>query len=167
MRHTAVAGMKLGRKARWLRWLMNFYPPYLGAGIRVRHISDDFRLAQVQMGLRWYNRNYVRTQFGGSLYSMTDPFFMLMLMENLGSDYVVWDKAAHIEFVSPGRGGVHAEFAITEQLLDEIRQHTAGGDKYLPRLHVQVRDSQGTLVARVQKNLYVRLKPRARQAGAN
>ncbi|AFN79675.1 translation elongation factor P (EF-P) [Stutzerimonas stutzeri DSM 10701] len=158
--------LKLARKARLLRWLMNFYPPYLGAGIRVRHISDDFRQAQVRMGLRWYNRNYVGTQFGGSLYSMTDPFFMLMLLQNLGDDYVVWDKAANIEFVSPGKGRVYADFTITEQLLDEIRQHTAGGDKYLPRLHVEVRDEQGTLVARVQKTLYVRLKPRMRQAGA-
>ncbi|WP_312929492.1 DUF4442 domain-containing protein [Stutzerimonas nitrititolerans] len=161
-----MSELKLARKARLLRWLMNFYPPYLGAGIRVRHISDDFRQAQVRMDLRWYNRNYVGTQFGGSLYSMTDPFFMLMLLQNLGDDYVVWDKAANIEFVSPGKGRVYADFTITEQLLDEIRQHTAGGDKYLPRLHVEVRDEQGTLVARVQKTLYVRLKPRMRQAGA-
>lgn len=161
-----MSELKLARKARLLRWLMNFYPPYLGAGIRVWHISDDFRQAQVRMGLRWYNRNYVGTQFGGSLYSMTDPFFMLMLLQNLGDDYVVWDKAANIEFVSPGKGRVYADFTITEQLLDEIRQHTAGGDKYLPRLHVEVRDEQGTLVARVQKTLYVRLKPRMRQAGA-
>ncbi|WP_313223073.1 DUF4442 domain-containing protein [Stutzerimonas nitrititolerans] len=161
-----MSELKLARNARLLRWLMNFYPPYLGAGIRVRHISDDFRQAQVRMGLRWYNRNYVGTQFGGSLYSMTDPFFMLMLLQNLGDDYVVWDKAANIEFVSPGKGRVYADFTITEQLLDEIRQHTAGGDKYLPRLHVEVRDEQGTLVARVQKTLYVRLKPRMRQAGA-
>ncbi|WP_312591641.1 DUF4442 domain-containing protein [Stutzerimonas nitrititolerans] len=161
-----MSELKLARMARLLRWLMNFYPPYLGAGIRVRHISDDFRQAQVRMGLRWYNRNYVGTQFGGSLYSMTDPFFMLMLLQNLGDDYVVWDKAANIEFVSPGKGRVYADFTITEQLLDEIRQHTAGGDKYLPRLHVEVRDEQGTLVARVQKTLYVRLKPRMRQAGA-
>jgi len=161
-----MSELKLARKARLLRWLMNFSPPYLGAGIRVRHISDDFRQAQVRMGLRWYNRNYVGTQFGGSLYSMTDPFFMLMLLQNLGDDYVVWDKAANIEFISPGKGRVYADFTITEQLLDEIRQHTAGGDKYLPRLHVEVRDEQGTLVARVQKTLYVRLKPRMRQAGA-
>ncbi|MFV0454176.1 MAG: DUF4442 domain-containing protein [Pseudomonas sp.] len=161
-----MSELKLARKARLLRWLMNFYPPYMGAGIRVRHISDDFRQAQVRMGLRWYNRNYVGTQFGGSLYSMTDPFFMLMLLQNLGDDYVVWDKAANIEFVSPGKGSVYADFTITEQLLDEIRQRTAGGDKYLPRMHVEVRDEQGTLVARVQKTLYVRLKPRMRQAGA-
>lgn len=154
----------LARKARFLRWALNFYPPYLGAGIRVRQISADFQQVQVKMGLGWYNRNYVGTQFGGSLYSMTDPFFMLMIMENLGRDYIVWDKAANIEFVSPGKGPVFADFHIDEHLLEEIRQHTAAGDKYLPKLHVEVRDGAGTLVARVQKTLYVRRKPQARQA---
>jgi len=85
-----MSGPRLARKARFLRWAMNFYPPYIGAGVRVRHISADMRLVQVKMVLRWYNRNYVGTQFGGSLYSMVDPFFVLMLMENLGRDYIVW-----------------------------------------------------------------------------
>lgn len=155
---------KLARKARLLRWLMNCYPPYLGAGIRVREISADFRRARVSMGLSWYNRNYVRTQFGGSLYSMTDPFFMVLLMENLGRHYIVWDKAAHIDFVAPGKGTVYADFSIDQALLDDIRRHTADGDKYLPHLHVEVRDAQGTLVARVDKTLYIRLKPHRRQA---
>ena len=155
---------KLARKARLLRWAMNFYPPYLGAGVRIQHIAGDFREIRVKMGLGWYNRNYVGTQFGGSLYSMTDPFFMLMVMENLGRDYIVWDKAASIDFIAPGKGPVYADFRIDEVLLDEIRQHTAGGDKYLPQLHVDVHDGDGTLVARVHKTLYVRLKPRVRQA---
>ena len=155
---------KLARKARLLRWAMNFYPPYLGAGVRIQHIAGDFREIRVKMGLGWYNRNYVGTQFGGSLYSMTDPFFMLMVMENLGSDYIVWDKAASIDFIAPGKGPVYADFRIDEVLLDEIRQHTAGCDKYLPQLHVDVHDGDGTLVARVHKTLYVRLKPRVRQA---
>ena len=155
---------KLARKARFLRWAMNFYPPYLRAGVRIQHIAGDFREVRVKMGLGWYNRNYVGTQFGGSLYSMTDPFFMLMVMENLGSDYIVWDKAASIDFIAPGKGPVYADFRIDEALLDEIRQHTAGGDKYLPQLHVDVHDGDGTLVARVHKTLYVRLKPRVRQA---
>ena len=155
---------RLARKARFLRWAMNFYPPYLGAGIRIQSLAADMSQIRVRMGLGWYNRNYVGTQFGGSLYSMTDPFFMLMIMENLGRDYIVWDKAANIEFVSPGKGPVFADFHIDEHLLEEIRQHTAAGDKYLPKLHVEVRDGAGTLVARVQKTLYVRRKPQARQA---
>lgn len=155
---------RLARKARLLRWGLNLYPPYLGAGVRVLHIAGDFREVRVKMGLGWYNRNYVGTQFGGSLYSMTDPFFMLMVMENLGRDYIVWDKAASIDFIAPGKGPVYADFRLDEALLEDIRQHTAGGQKYLPQLHVEVHDGDGTLVARVHKTLYVRLKPRARQA---
>ena len=155
---------KLARMSRLLRLGLNLYPPYLGAGIRVREISPDFRRVRVRMGLGWYNRNYVRTQFGGSLYSMTDPFFMLMLMQLLGRDYIVWDKAASIDFISPGKGPVYAEFSIDDALLDEIRRQTEGGEKYLPQLQVQIHDGSGTLVARVDKTLYVRRKPQARQA---
>ncbi len=155
---------KLARRARLLRWLLNLYPPYLGAGIRVQHISPDMRSAKVRMGLSRWNRNYVGTQFGGSLYSMVDPFYMLLLIERLGRDYIVWDKAASIDFISPGKGPVFAEFHVDDALLDEIRQQTAGGKKYLPHLQVEIRDAAGELVARVDKTLYVRLKPQARQA---
>ena len=151
-------------KARLLRWFLSLYPPYLGAGVRVQHISDDFRDVRVRMGLGWYNRNYVGTQFGGSLYSMVDPFFMLMLMENLGHRYIVWDKAADIDFIAPGKGPVFARFTIDDTLLDEIRRQTADGKKYLPQLQVDIHDGAGQLVARVGKTLYVRLKPQARQA---
>ena len=73
-----VAGA--GVTPRWLRRLFNVYPPYLGAGVRVARFDDDSRFARVEMPLRWYNRNYVGTHFGGSLYSMVDPFLMIMLM---------------------------------------------------------------------------------------
>src|SRR5690606_3041990 len=146
-------------KARWWRCFRTFYPPYLGAGVRVRHISDDFRDVQVSMGLGWYNRNYVGTQFGGSLYSMVDPFFMLMLMENLGPKYIVWDKAADIDFLAPGTGPAFARFNIDQPLLDAIRRQTANGEKYLPPLQVDIHDGAGNPVARVGKTLYVRLKP--------
>ncbi|MBD9413185.1 DUF4442 domain-containing protein [Pseudomonas sp. PDM16] len=158
-----MSDSKLSRRARLLRLGLNLYPPYIGAGIRVQHISPDCREARVKMALRWYNRNFVGTQFGGSLYSMIDPFYMLLLMPLLGDDYIVWDKAASIDFVSPGKGPVFAEFRIDDALLAQIREQTAGGDKYLPQLQVDIRDGAGTLVASVHKTLYVRLKPRARQ----
>ncbi len=155
---------KLARRARVLRWMLNLYPPYLGAGIRVQHISPDMRSIRVAMKLTRWNRNYVGTQFGGSLYAMVDPFYMLLLIERLGRDYIVWDKAASIDFITPGKGPVYAEFHVDDALLDDIRQQTATGKKCLPRLQVDIRDSAGELVARVDKTLYVRLKPQARLA---
>ena len=143
---------------RWHRLLFNIYPPYLGAGVRVSAIADDWRRIRVKMPLRWFNRNYVGTQFGGSLYAMTDPFLMIMVMKNLGRDYVVWDRAAEIAFVAPGRGTVHADFRLTDADLDAMRARTASGDKYLPWFSIDVCADDGTVVARVRKQLYVRRK---------
>ncbi len=129
---------------------MTLYPPYLGAGVRVQHISADFRHVKVRMGLGWYNRNYVGTQFGGSLYSMVDPFFMLMLMENLGRDYIVWDKAASIDFIAPGKGPVFAEFSS----MRPCSMRSAGRPRAarIPAAPAgDIHDGAGTLVARVEK----------------
>lgn len=156
---TSMSKKTLARKARWLRWLINAYPPFLGAGVRVIHIRSDFRQIRVRLKLTRFNRNYVGTQFGGSLYAMTDPFFMLMLIENLGPQYTVWDKAAAIEFVSPGKGPVYADFRIDDDFLSDIRDKTAGGEKYLPRRQVEIRDDDDNLIARVEKTLYIRRKP--------
>ncbi len=143
---------------RMFRWLLNIYPPYLGAGVRVRRVSPDFREILVEMPLRFFNRNYVGTHFGGNLYAMVDPFYMLMLIKNLGPNYIVWDKAATIDFVKPGRGTVRAHFRLEEKVLEEIKEKVKDGGKYQPTFTVQVLDSQGDVVARVEKVLYVRKK---------
>ncbi|MED5238278.1 MAG: DUF4442 domain-containing protein [Pseudomonadota bacterium] len=152
----------LGRFARspaGLRWFLNLYGPYLGAGVRVDYLAEDFRELKVSMGLHWYNRNYVGTHFGGSLYSMIDPFYMLMVMNVLGPDYVVWDKSASIDFIRPGKGRVCAHFHLSDETIDRIRKHTASGDKYLPQWDIDIVDEQGQCVARVSKTLYIRRKP--------
>ena len=150
-------------KASTLRRGLNLWPPFLFAGIHVTEISPDWKRIRVELRMRPWNRNYVKTHFGGSLFAMTDPFRMIPVLRCLGRDYIVWDKAASIDFISPGKGPVHAEFRVDDELLAQIRQHTADGDKYLPELRVEVRDDEGTLVAIVHKTLYIRLKPRARQ----
>lgn len=142
-----------------LRIAINCWPPLFGAGIRVRHISADFRAVRVILKMGLLNRNYVGTHFGGSLFAMTDPFYMLMLMHNLGQGYIVWDQAARISFIRPGRGAVSCEFRLDQALLDAIRSATAGGRKHLQDFSVDIRDAQGELVANVVKTLYIRQKP--------
>ncbi len=140
--------------------LLNLYPPYLGAGVRVR-VSPDFRTFEVRMKLRWWNRNYVGTHFGGSLYTMCDPFLMLILLEHLGRDYVVWDKAATIRFRRPGRGTVRATFHIPEERIAEIRAAADRDGKIEPVFQVEVVDERDDVVAEVEKLLYVRRKDAA------
>ena len=135
---------------------MNLWPPFFGAGIRIRHIAEDFREVVVEMPLRVYNRSDGDTHFGGSLFAMTDPFFRLMVVHNLDRDYLVWDKETSIDFVSPGRGRVRAQLRLTERDLEQILARTAEGDKHLHLFRADVTDEEGLVVARVEKIVYVR-----------
>jgi len=150
-------------KANTLRHLINLWPPFLLTGIHATRLSEDYREADVELRQRWYNRNYVGTHFGGSLFAMTDPWYMLLLMHRLGKDYLVWDQRAVIDFVAPGRGVVKARFVLDDATLAEIQEQAAGGDKVLPRFLIEVVDEAGQVVARVEKTVYVRLKRRARE----
>jgi hypothetical protein len=143
---------------RQMRWWLNLYPPFLGAGIRVRRLQADWKAIDVEMKLRFWNSNYVGTHFGGSLYSMTDPFYMLMLIENLGRDYIVWDKSAAIRFRRPGKGTVRAEFRLADAQLDKIRDTLRTQDKTEPTFLVEVRNDSGDLIAVVEKVVYIRKK---------
>lgn len=153
-------------RATLTRWWLNLYGPYMGAGVHVERISPDFLACDVVMRLRPWTRNAVGTHFGGSLYSMVDPFYMLMLMPLLGDDYIVWDQAAQIDFVRPGRGTVRAAFRLSPAQIEDIRRQAATGAPVRPVLPVEVRDEAGEVVARVQKTLYVRLKPAKRPPAA-
>ena len=141
-----------------LRWLLNLYPPYLGAGVWVAHIADDWSSMTVKLILRFYNRNYVGTHYGGNLFTMTDPFYMLMLIHRLGPGYRVWDQKAEITFLKPGKGVVRAEMAVTEDELAAIRSATAGGVKHFATFDVAILDEDDDIVATVHKTLYVREK---------
>lgn len=145
-------------KSRNLRLLMNLWPPYRCAGIRVREIAPDYRYARVELLEKRLNRNYVGTHFGGSLFAMTDPFYMLMYLHNLGVDYVVWDQAARIEYLRPARGTISAEFFLTREDIDRAVAGTAGGDKFLHCHSTAVLDAAGEAVARVERTVYFRLK---------
>lgn len=145
-------------KPKMFKWMLNGYPPYWGTGIRVVRVAPDFHSLVVVMKARFYNRNYVGTHFGGSLYMMTDPFYMLMLIQILGPGYIVWDRRAGIDFVKPGRGELTARFDIDEARVREIIAQTVGGRKCLPEFTVDVKDAAGEVVCRVAKTLYVRQK---------
>lgn len=144
-----------------MRHIMNLWPPFMGAGIRVTRLQPDWRAIDVEMKLRFWNANFVGTHYGGSLYSMTDPFYMLMLIENLGRDYIVWDKSATIRFRKPGKGKMRASFRLSEEQIESIRQQLQSQEKVEPTFTVQVTDEAGELVAEVQKLLHVRKKPGA------
>ncbi|MCP5233509.1 MAG: DUF4442 domain-containing protein [Zoogloeaceae bacterium] len=145
---------------------MNLWPPFIGAGIHVARISPDFREISVRLRMGLLNRNYVGTHFGGSLFAMTDPFYMLMMMRNLGPDYIVWDKHSRIDFRRPARGRVWAHFGLGEEQLSTARQQCEGGAKFEPTYTIDIVDASGEVVATVDKTLYIRRRPGPRSADA-
>ncbi len=149
-------------RASSFRRLLNLWPPFFFNSIRVLSISEDYREAKVVLRLRPWNRNYVRSQFGGNLFAMTDPFWMLLVMHQLGSDYYVWDKAATIDFVAPGREDVYAHFRLEPAVIEQLRAAAAGGGKVLHWFETEVKTASGEVIAVVRKQVYVRLKPKAR-----
>ena len=153
---------KFCRTANGLRRVMNLWPPLFFSGIQIMEMSEDYRYMKARLRNWPLTRNLHGAQFGGSLFAMTDPFWMLMLLQNLGRDYYVWDKAGEIEFVKPGKGVVATEFRLDDALLDEVRKAAAGGDKHLRWFSNEITDANGDVVARVRKQVYVRLKPEAR-----
>ena len=146
---------------------MNLWPPFLGAGIRVRFISRDWRKIVTQLRLYGLNRNYMGTHFGGSLFSMTDPFYMLMLIRTLGKDYNVWDKTGSIEFIKPVKGTVTATFILNEDRLRHIRQKAANGDKHFEIFSIDIVDKSKEVIAKVTKTIYIRKKPTCTAGGSS
>jgi acyl-coenzyme A thioesterase PaaI-like protein len=144
--------------ASGMRRLFNLWPVFRGAGIRVREIAPDFSSATVELRMRLLNRNYVGTHFGGSLFAMADPFFMILMMKRLGPDYLVWDKAGTVRFLKPARGTVTARFELPEARVSEARERTRGGAKFEPVFRVEIVDGAGVIVADVEKTLYIRKK---------
>lgn len=145
-------------RQKFLEKVINYYGPFVGAGIKLQEMSKDFRYAKVKMPLTIYNKNYMGTQFGGSLYSMTDPWYMLMMIKNLGNDYIVWDKAASIRFKKPGTGTVYAEFKLTQEDIDEVKAYVAENTKMDKTFKVEIKDDSGKLIAEVDKVIYIRKK---------
>ncbi|MER2493702.1 DUF4442 domain-containing protein [Catenovulum sediminis] len=143
---------------RLIKMGLNLWPPFLFSGIKISELANDYRYLKVELKHSRLTLNANRTQFGGSIYSMTDPVYSLLLMANLGHKYHVWDKSAEIDYVYPGHTKLIATAHLSQSVLDDILLNTQHGEKYFPKFQFNVVDLEGRLVAKVNRTLYVRLK---------
>jgi acyl-coenzyme A thioesterase PaaI-like protein len=143
-----------------MRWGFNLFPAYRGTGARVTYIASDFREVRVELPLSWRTRNYVGTIFGGSLYGAVDPMYMIMLIHVLGPGYTVWDKAATIRFLRPGRSTLSARFLLDDAEIDEIRRRLESAPSVDRVYTVELKDAAGLTHAEVTKTVYVRKNAR-------
>ena len=143
---------------RRARWAFNWFPAYRGTGAKIEYIAADWLEVRVRLPLSWRTRNYVGSIFGGSLYGAVDPVYMLMLIRALGPEYVVWDKAATIRFLRPGRTTLRATFRVAPEVLGQIRQETRERGKLNREFEVSLADAAGIVHATCIKTVYVRWK---------
>lgn len=150
-------------KLKAVKWMMthgiNYWPPFLGAGIKVVSASKDMTTIRVELRETRLNRNIVGVHFGGSLYAMCDPFFMGILLHHLKKDFVVWDKTATIKFLKPGRGTVHATFTIPLDEIHAIKMRAEQTGKTEEIFKVNIYDEKSNIIAEVEKLIYIRHKP--------
>ena len=142
-------------KSKLKRLTFNLFPAIRGTGVWVSFISNDYREIHIRLPLNWRTRNYVGTIFGGSIYASTDPFYMLQLMQILGTKYVVWDKSAQIKFKRPIQKTVYARFLITDEILNEIKENVKNNNTYTIDLPVLLQDKEATIYAEIIKTIYI------------
>ncbi|NKE36372.1 DUF4442 domain-containing protein [Natronococcus sp. JC468] len=144
-------------RSRLYRLGFNLFPAYRRTGGRVTYIAPDWQEVRVKLPLNWRTRNYVGTTFGGSMYAAVDPFYMMMLLKNLGDEYVVWDKEAEIRFKKPGRKTLYARCTITDEEIAAIEAElaTEGTESVDRHYTVDLVDGEGTVHATVRNTVYV------------
>ncbi len=134
---------------------MNWYPMYFGTGGKILEISDDWKYLKIRLRLNLWTYNYVGTIFGGSMFSASDPFYMLMFMHLLGKDqYVVWDKGGSIQFIKPGKEAIYAEFVISDELLKDVKHQIDTHGKYEWHMHLEWKTKDGTLISRIDRKMW-------------
>jgi acyl-coenzyme A thioesterase PaaI-like protein len=148
-------------KTKVMRWGFNFFPAYRSTGARITYIASDWREMRIKLPLSWRTRNIVGTIFGGSMYGAVDPIYMVMLIKVLGPEYVVWDKAASIQFKKPGKRTLYATFNLAQGEINEIKA-ALGSSSSIERIyHVELVEADGIVHAAVEKTVYIRRKDRA------
>ena len=137
-------------------WSFYSFGCYRGTGGRLKYIAEDWSEVRLELPLSWRTRNYVRTIFGGSLYSAVDPIYMLMLIHRLGPEFIVWDKVATIQFKKPGRETLRARFVVGDDELMAIRSALESQRAIDRTYSIDLVDGSGTACATIEKVIYIR-----------
>jgi acyl-coenzyme A thioesterase PaaI-like protein len=144
-----------GLKARFYRLGFNLFPAYRGTGARIMNIEPDWSEISVKVPLNWRTRNYVGVIYGGSMYGAVDPLYMMMLLNRLDDEYVVWDKAASIDFKKPGRETLYGTCRITDEEIAAIEADLRDQESTERVYTVRLTDENGTVHAVIRKTVYV------------
>lgn len=141
--------------AQIYKYGFNWSPMYRRSTGRLVTVSEDLRYVKIKIPLSIKNRNFVGTIFGGSLFSATDPIYMIQLMNILGDNYVVWDKSATIHFKRPAKETVFTEFIFSENDIKHIKNEVSKNGEFNLVKTPNIVDKNNTIIAQLSKTIYV------------
>lgn len=134
----------------------NISPMYRRSTGKIIEVSDDLYNVKVKIPISYKNKNYVGSIFGGSLFSATDPVFMIQLMNILGNDYVVWDKSANIKFKRPAKSNSYADFIFSEEEIQQIKERLKDAQEIDLQKDIKITNKDtSTIYAEVSKIIYI------------
>ena len=143
-------------KANIYKYGFNLSPMYRRSTGRIVKVSDDLLQVNVRIKLSYKNSNYVGSIFGGSLFSATDPIFMIQLLNILDESYVVWDKAATIKFKRPAKENCYVDFIFTKDEIAQIKKDVSQNNEIDLVKNITITNKDKTVVfAEVSKTIYV------------
>ena len=144
---------------------LNLYPPFSCMGISIVSHSPDYTSFQLKMKPHWYNRNLTGSNFGATLFTMSDPFPIFILSKCLGDSYIFWDQDSKIEFLKPSNETVYASFQIQASEIMEIKRIIQEKRKMLRIFEFSMCQKNGIEVAKITKTVYIRRKPQRKSTG--
>ena len=133
----------------------NWSPMYRRTTAKIVDVSDDLLYIKIRLKLNWKNRNYAGTMFGGSMLAATDPIYMIQLLQILGDQYIVWDKAVDAKYKKPGKGTIYGEFIFTKEEIDSIKKTVHEKNQLDLTKTMSLVDAEKNIIATFNKTLYI------------
>ena len=156
---TQIPFLQTDRRENFKMWrfktFLNWYPMFFGSGGKILFWSGDSQEVHVRLKLNIWTYNYVGTIFGGSMFSASDPFYMLMWFHILGTQYVVWDKSASIRFKRPARKTLYAKYTISDENIAEIKQRVLDNNEIDVPFTLKWQDTEGVVYAEIERIVYI------------
>lgn len=137
------------------KYFFNISPLYIRTTGKVKYVSEDVYKIVIEIPLTYKNRNYSGTMFGGSIFSSTDPIYMLQLIHILGKKYIVWDKSAYIDYIKPINDKAVAVFEFEKDEIEKIKELIIIDKEITIKKNLNITNTKGQIFCYLEKKIYV------------
>jgi len=85
----------------------------------------------------------------------TDPIYMIQLIQILGEDYVVWDKAVEARYKKPAKSTIFGEFMFSKEEIEAIKQDVSQNKQTDIIKTMNLVDENQNIIATFNKTVYI------------